>query len=118
MYVRDLPGRELLHGNHIRNITILLGHNEYLHLIDGIDIRDEGLIFVDPTLIVATERQTDTILRKNLPIASVSTLRKIKDMYPSPGKSGGEYAHQFDRVNTIISGLLPHTSQLTFRVDF
>ena len=28
-YVRDLPGRELLHGNHVKNITILQGHNEY-----------------------------------------------------------------------------------------
>ena len=28
-YVRDLPGRELLHGNFVKNITILQGHNEY-----------------------------------------------------------------------------------------
>jgi carboxylesterase type B len=30
IYVRDLPGRELLHGNHVKNITILQGHNEYV----------------------------------------------------------------------------------------
>src|SRR5204862_3671444 len=29
MYVRDLPGREFLHGNFVKNITILQGHNEY-----------------------------------------------------------------------------------------
>ncbi len=29
MYIRDLPGREFLHGNFVKNITILQGHNEY-----------------------------------------------------------------------------------------
>jgi carboxylesterase type B len=29
-YVRDLPGRELLKGNFVRNISILQGHNEYV----------------------------------------------------------------------------------------
>jgi Carboxylesterase family len=28
-YVRDLPGREFLNGNYVKNITILQGHNEY-----------------------------------------------------------------------------------------
>lgn len=28
-YVRDLPGREFLRGNHVKNISILQGHNEY-----------------------------------------------------------------------------------------
>ena len=37
MYVRDLPGRELLNGNHVKNITILQGHNEYAYLSDGTD---------------------------------------------------------------------------------
>ena len=67
-------------------------------------IRDEGLIFVDPTLMMAAERQIRMMLRKNLPFANVSTLQKIKEMYPSPSSSNGEYAHQFDRVNALISG--------------
>lgn len=29
IYVRDLPGRELLHNNFVKNISILVGHNEY-----------------------------------------------------------------------------------------
>ena len=28
MYVHDLPGRELLNGNFVKNVTILQGHNE------------------------------------------------------------------------------------------
>jgi hypothetical protein len=28
-YVRDLPGRELLHNNFVKNISLLIGHNEY-----------------------------------------------------------------------------------------
>lgn len=70
-----------------------------------IDNRDEGLIFVDPMLIVATERQTRMRLRKNLPLASVPTLHKIRKMYPHPIFSNGEFAHQFDRINALISGL-------------
>jgi hypothetical protein len=31
-YIRDLPGREFLHGNYVKNITILQGHNEYKFL--------------------------------------------------------------------------------------
>jgi carboxylesterase type B len=27
-YVRDLPGREMLNGNFVKNVTILQGHNE------------------------------------------------------------------------------------------
>jgi hypothetical protein len=104
IYVRDLPGRELLYGNHVKNITILQGHNEYVHGSDDTDIREEGLIFVDPRLIMASERQTRTMLHKNLPFASLSTLQKIGNMYLSPSRSNGEYAHQFDRVNALISG--------------
>ena len=56
--------------------------------------------------MMATERQARMILRKNLPMASLSTLRKITEMYPSPSLSNGEYTHQFDRVNALISGSL------------
>jgi carboxylesterase type B len=28
-YVRDLPGRELLNGNYVRDIEILVGHTKY-----------------------------------------------------------------------------------------
>jgi carboxylesterase type B len=28
-YVRDLPGRELLNGNYVKNVTILQGHTQY-----------------------------------------------------------------------------------------
>lgn len=68
--------------------------------------RDEGLIFVDPTLLIASERQTRMKLRQNLPLAPLSVLRQVHKMYPSPSSSKGEYAHQFDRVNALISG--PH----------
>jgi len=69
-----------------------------------IDDRDEGLIFVDPTLLIASERQTRMKLRQNLPLAPLSVLRQMQQMYPSPSLSNGEYAHQFDRVNAMISG--------------
>lgn len=29
VYVQDLPGRELLNGHHVKNISILQGHNEW-----------------------------------------------------------------------------------------
>jgi len=112
-YVRDLPGRELLHGNFVKNITILQGHNEYPRCDYRADSRDEGLIFVDPTLLIASERQTRMKLRQNLPLASLSTLRQMQKMYPSPSLSNGEYAHQFDRVNAMISRTHPPTTPLT-----
>ena len=71
------------------------------------DCRDEGLIFVDPRLLVASERQTRMILRQNLPLADLTTLRKIGTMYPSPSRSGSEFVTQFDRVNSMISGNYP-----------
>lgn len=117
-YVRDLPGRELLHGNFVKNITVVQGHNEYVHWIYRADHRDEGLIFVDPTLLVASERQTRMKLRQNLPLAPLSVLRQVHKMYPSPSASNGEYAHQFDRVNALISGPPPpHNAALTYRMD-
>jgi carboxylesterase type B len=67
--------------------------------------REEGLIFVDPNLMVASDRQMRMKLRKNLPLASLSTLRKISTMYPRPDLSRGEYGNQFDRTNALISGL-------------
>ena len=72
-----------------------------------VDCRDEGLIFVDPRLLVASERQTRMILRQNLPLANLSTLRKIGQMYPSPSRSDGDFVTQFDRVNSMISGKHP-----------
>jgi hypothetical protein len=109
-YVRDLPGRELLHENYVKNITILQGHNEYVIVGKCTEFREEGLIFVDPMLIMATDRQTRMKLRKNLPLASLSTLQKIRNMYPSPTFSEGEFANQFDRVNALISGLAARIS--------
>jgi hypothetical protein len=54
--------------------------------------------------MVASERQTRMRLRQNLPLASISILQKIRKLYPSPSASYGEFAHQFDRVNAMISG--------------
>jgi hypothetical protein len=72
---------------------------------DGPDIRDEGLIFVDPMLTMASDRQTTIRLRNNLPLAPISTLREIGRMYPLPSASNGRFAHQFDRVKALISGI-------------
>src|SRR5271169_3953939 len=58
-------------------------------------------------LLIASERQTRMKLRQNLPLAPLSTLRQMQKMYPSPSLSNGEYAHQFDRVNAMISGPAP-----------
>lgn len=68
------------------------------------------MIFVDPRLLVASERQTRLILRENLPLADISTLRKIGQMYPTPARSDGEFVTQFDRVNSMISGEFPGLS--------
>ena len=54
--------------------------------------------------MMASEQQTRMKLRENLPLASISTLQKIRELYPSPSDSSGEFTHQFDRVNTMISG--------------
>jgi hypothetical protein len=117
-YVHDLPGREFLHDNFVKNITILQGHNEFVTPSPAaIDVREEGLLFVDPILLMASERQTRMKLRQNLPIAPLSALHQIKDLYPSPSLSGGQYAHQFDRVNAMISGPPQPLSQLTNRMD-
>ena len=65
------------------------------------------MIFVDPRLMVATDREARIVLRKNLPFAPIETLRTIRDMYPRPERSNGDYVHQFDRVNALISGSNP-----------
>jgi hypothetical protein len=104
-YVRDLPGRELLHDNHVKNVSILLGHNEYVKIEIGLTMpRDEGLIFVDPKLMMASDRETRKKLRQNFPIAPLSILQKIRGLYPSPAASEGEFENQFDRINALISG--------------
>jgi Carboxylesterase family len=114
-YIPDLPGRQLLHGKYAKNITILQGHNEYSRQRLS-NIRDEGLIFVDPMLTMASERYARMKLRKHLPLATLETLWKIRDMYPSPSSSNGEFAHQFDRVNALISGSFHYN--INFRMDF
>jgi len=119
-YVRDLPGRELLRGNHVKNIGILQGHNECppLRWKARANCREEGLIFVDPALMVATDRDTRIAMRKNMPLASIETLRKVRDMYPRPSASQGEYAHQFDRVNALIEGNILCNPRPDHRLDF
>ena len=58
----------------------------------------------------ADERQARTLMRQNLPLASTAFLKKVGDFYPSPKASKGDFAHQFDRVNAIISGPPPSLS--------
>lgn len=67
--------------------------------------------------MMASERDTRMKLRSNLPIAPLSTLQKIRTLYPSPDESDGEYGNQFDRINQLISGY----SSISFtdnRLDF
>ena len=71
---------------------------------------------MDPRLLMASERQARIILRENLPLADISTLRKIGAMYPAPARSDGEFVTQFDRVNSMISGKFPSLSAHT-RLD-
>jgi hypothetical protein len=102
----DLPGRELLHNKFVRNISLLIGHNEYASSLSDILIgnREEGLVFIDPRLMIASERDTRMKLRSNLPIDSLSTLQKIRTLCPSPDESDSEFSNQFDRINQLISG--------------
>jgi hypothetical protein len=41
-YVRDLPGRELLNGNFVKNVSILQGHNEWFLVVSMliVEMRD------------------------------------------------------------------------------
>jgi Carboxylesterase family len=41
-YVRDLPGRELLNGNFVKNVSILQGHNEWFLIMSMliVEMRD------------------------------------------------------------------------------
>jgi carboxylesterase type B len=43
-------------------------------------------------------------LRETLPQASISTLRKLNELYPPPGLSLGLFANQFERIDDLISG--------------
>jgi hypothetical protein len=67
-------------------------------------------------MVFANERQARMKLRQNLPNASIDTLNIIRDMYPSPSFSNGDFAHQFDRINALISGISP--LPITARMDF
>jgi hypothetical protein len=67
-------------------------------------------------MVFASERDARKKLRQNLPLASLSTLNTIRDMYPSPWASNGTFGHQFDRVNAVISGT-PPTPNVDDRMD-
>ena len=68
--------------------------------------------------MVATDRDTRIAIKKNMPLASIETLRKVRDMYPRPSASHGEYAHQFDRVNALIEGKVLCDPDPDRRLDF
>jgi hypothetical protein len=63
----------------------------------------------------ADERQARILMRENLPLAPTAFLKKVGNFYPSPKASKGDFAHQFDRVNAIISG--PPLSLTNSRMD-
>src|SRR5215472_8251015 len=87
-------------------------------LLEWPNARYEGVIFVDPTLMVSSGRYLREKLRKNLLLAPSSTLRQIGAMYPSPGASEGEFGTQFDRANALISGFSPlHNNLLEWIFD-
>ena len=111
-YVRDLPGRELLNGNYVKDLSVLVGHTKHYNLSNFAYFRNEGIIFVDPMLYAASETEAREKLKETLPLAKMPTLRKVNRLYPSPERSFGFFQNQFDRIDELISG--PQSfSQLT-----